>query len=508
MKLSLKHFVAIVIIATLAVSCVILASCSLFDKSIHISTFEDLQQAHGGKLVLDNDIDGNYASINPIVANRLDGNGHTISNFVVSTTTTGGIFTTNSCLLASVKNVTFENVTVNTTSAYRVGLIVEYAQSDLVIENVHVKDCKIVAEQGSKSDDLFVGGLVGSCNGNPKNSPVNESQSYSNLEVYRNKFDIINCSVDGLDVKVTGKSNASKDIYFGGIASVVTRDVTGCAVSNCNFTVESQSPSNELYIGGIASYVCTTGSIEGCYVENTTFNANAKWYNEGTFGYRITSKVTLGGLFAKSEGVISGQKGSSVKACYSANNTLNVSSTGAYCVGGISGRSNSAISHCYSSNNTIACKGRLKADNERAMRYAGGVTGYAVGATSYLSCYAYGNIISDADGVSLQSKECRQGGFLGGAESTVMTNYCAVGNTKFEASGAKKDGFCNSSIKATTSTCYVSQETFSYDVNSTNVCTYVDEEVLFDFSTIGTTLNLTDSRWVKSADKLPYLQLN
>lgn len=509
MKLVLKKLSAVAIVLMFVATCFVFAGCSLFDKltAKHVSTLEELKSAGGKLVVLDNDIDGNFANLDTLIGGvTFDGQGHTISNLLVSNQENGLFKST------TVKNVTLENITLSATGIFA-GIVAGYGREGMVIDNVHVVNSKIIANQKESKSHIFVGGIVGSCIDyhNEYKDPI-RGDHWNNAKSplsERNNFDILNCTVDGLEVEVTGKSG-SADIYVGGIAGIVTANITGCWVKNSTLTAESKLPYNEIFMGGITSYLCGTATMEACYTENNTFNATASYYSEGTFGYQITSNLVLGGAVGVSEGNAFWAEGSKVKACYSSDNTLNAYSTGQYYVGGFAGQLNSISSHSYSANNEIVCKGRRSGDKESANRYAGGFAGVALNGSSFLSCYAFGNSIADEAATSLQSKECRHGGFFGVGETKVVANFCAAGNTTFatEESNAKQDEFCPTTINVTATNCYITTNADANEVANVNGCALKSLDDWYNPATIRAMLNLSDTRWVISSDKLPYLKFD
>jgi uncharacterized repeat protein (TIGR02543 family) len=186
---------------------------------------------------------------------------------------------------------------------------------------------------------------------------------------------------------------------------------TGTGVSNLG--LEGVAITGRYYVGGIAGYVNSGGSIENCYSTGAVSGTDniggiaGRVYNGGSIENCYSTGAVSG---TSSVGGIAGKvNSSSIENCYS---TGAVSGTDLH-VGGIAGEVNSSsIENCYS---TGAVSGSIS---------VGGIAGY-VDSCSIENCYSTG-AVSGGDFV---------GGIAGRVYSGNIEN-CAALNPSVKASGS------------------------------------------------------------------------
>lgn len=137
------------------------------DDPASIETFEDLMEIgdyEAGYYILENDIDCTDEVVTPLFDNltqfsgSFDGNGHTISNVTLSTTSGySGLFGYNA---GTIKNLTINNITITSSRAAVTycGVIAGYNTG--VIENVDINNATITATSNGTGYQ-YIGGLVG-----------------------------------------------------------------------------------------------------------------------------------------------------------------------------------------------------------------------------------------------------------------------------------------------------------------------------------------------------------
>ena len=191
-------------------------------EAIHITSADDFSKMANdldGYYILDNDIalgtgnaenegiteieKGDLKEWTPVFSSSsskaftgtFDGNGHTISNFKQTSSTSDYGFFGYLAEGAQIKNINFENVYLNMTrySDTYIGVVAGRAESGSSIENVKVSNLKIKVSTSSTSGKTFyVGGLIGQNTGGS----------------------IINSTVENLDLNI----ERGKVVYAGGIA--------------------------------------------------------------------------------------------------------------------------------------------------------------------------------------------------------------------------------------------------------------------------------------------------
>jgi hypothetical protein len=230
-----------------------------------------------------------------------DGNGHTISNFTYSPTSTNstGVFGYVSDENAEIKNLGLIDPYVYSYIGRHVGSLVGLLQEGAVT------GCWV--EGGSIEGDLYVGGLVGA----------------SSIWGLITKGTITNCY---------STASVSGNLHVGGLVGLNY----GSTITNCS---SSGIVSGERYIGGLVGQDYK-GTITTCY---STAPVTGEYYLGGLLGYNSGGTITNCYAISSVEGGnyvggLVGQNGTStsgegvVTNCYSAGSV-----SGDYCVGGLVG---------------------------------------------------------------------------------------------------------------------------------------------------------------------------
>ena len=336
------------------------------------------------KVMADIDMANTPFTIGYFYDGEFDGNGHVISNLCA------GLF--GECNSALIKNLTLENISVNSSSSFSGGLILlNYGST---VQNCHVSG--VITGSG------FVGGLIG----------YNRA-SYSSVDdVSKNSYSsIINCSSS---CEIRCNSNSSN--YVGGLIGLNRQsNILSCSVSGN--IIQPMSPVSYQYMGGLIGRNIS-GQIRNCHF-NGTLNSNSGAYTGGIVGLNGTIEYDNFSLpnppgdkimYCTASGQISGgdytggiagcQVGARLSHCES---TCTV--TGGDRIGGLAGCS------VYAS--IIACCSSGEVNGEE---YVGGLTGLDWHCDTRES-YASGHVAGGG----------RVGGLTGHSLGT-LTNCYAIGS--------------------------------------------------------------------------------
>lgn len=146
---------------------------SAADFAYLMSTTQKANSAYIGKtIILDTDIDFAGQTITGVgseacnFAGNFDGNGHTISNFVIdqsNRTFYGGLFNQMTTANAYVRNLKVKGATV--TANKMAGIIASSVESGATVENCHVENCIVVAQikKAGAIAGYTAGGTVKNC---------------------------------------------------------------------------------------------------------------------------------------------------------------------------------------------------------------------------------------------------------------------------------------------------------------------------------------------------------
>jgi hypothetical protein len=335
-------------------------------------------QAMGGsnKYILTADIDLDEVAWIPITnfSGVLDGDGHTISNLTVGTTL------------------------VNNQGLF--GTMIDGAQvKDLTLDNFNI------------TANDYAGCLVARISGGD--------------------------NITFLDINVTDSTVTGADDYIGGmIGSIVTGATGNIKIRQCEMSNNTISPSNQSrYVGGmIAELYANSGATASEIVSCTNI------------GGTVYGKDEMGGLI----GYVYGKSGSEVNihTCRSTA-AVTLSERSLTCVGGLIGTAYYAdITTCYATGN-IATDSQITYCND-----TGGFIGLDGGANTFINCYATGNLSSGFAGGDISY----WGGFVGwsnGLGSSYLRCY-ATGDiiVDNDSTSYYVGGFVGLTYNATFSRCY------------------------------------------------------
>lgn len=468
----------------LGVGCVVFAGCDGFGTIWkNVSTFEELTKGYSGSaeygtsVRLTADIDCEFQTVSPLLLGKsFDGQGHTIKNAVVSSSEYNGLHSSFFELgTNSIKNLTLENITVN--GSGRCDAIVIASDCSEIV-NVHVKNCKIIANQSIRDARFgcYMGGIYGG-------DEFDETLSADLLSPTICK--ITDCSAENLSLKLgkyTGSKVNQSDIRMGGIAGDC-RNITNCYAKDCTFTAESSDTACIPYVGGVVGIA--QGDLENCYSSNNEFSVNGRGY------------VICGGLagFTGQFDTDGKAVSSSVKYCYADGNEITTDSKSAYVGGALGLVRKSAISQCCASNNDISLNGSADKD---AKRRVGGFAG-ALNSNSTLSCFAYNDALLIDSGNNLSKSNSCIAGFVGSVNDSAQFAKCASYVKDGGIEAPAMDEFCASVINDIAD-CFVSSLTFGNACS----CETLDESFWNSPNAIKRNLGLLSSYW-KFDKGIPYL---
>lgn len=396
-----------------------------FSASIPIYDAEDLiaiKNNTSAKYYLANDIDLEGAAWTPITtfSGVLDGEGHKIHNFVLSTTlSTAGFFGTNN---GTIKNLTFADFSYSSSassSAWTVtnsGAVVGKNSGVGVLENCHILDASIsFSYRSNTSCDLWTGGLVGYNTGKILNCTVDadmtgcidaQPENKNTIHVHLNFGGLVGYNsnlIDGGYCKIS-TNVAILATRYGGYAcysvfdfgGVVSSNAAGGTVRNCGAECTVNNTHNSsggvdycvLRAGGFA--YSNAGTIDGCYARGV-INASAGLSNSAIAGFVYDNEVTIKNCYADVDlisktttdgmeyigGFVAGNDGGSIISSY-ASGDINTASQGR--VGSFVGTnySGGTISKCFSTGNIT-----ISNTSSTVGKFVGG----AEGGSTLFKCY-------------------------------------------------------------------------------------------------------------------------
>ncbi len=485
--------VKIALTAAFAATCVNLTSCFLFSKPsapvTEVSTLNQLKAAYGGKIVLKNDIDCQYTSLNSISADEFDGNGYTIKNCYITETDGSRSTSFFNKGVKTIKNVKFENIEVSGKNGLSAAIVCTGDSNK--IENVHVENCKITYTQASHGNNLtktarkcYIGGIYAGFESSLNNGYPTE---YFDCQ-------ITNCSVTALTIELNGcaATNAAQaKMYAGGIAGGCN-NIKNCAAKDLKITAISTGIFNYPYIGGIVAY--SEGSIEKCEATGNRLLAKAPYYSASGAGY-ASSDVYNGGIVAyvKSSG--------NIKYCHADDNHFYSTSSGSIYSGGIAGYADgTSISQSYSYHNYFTADGYVQKANgnlatQRAKRRIGGLIGTSKN-NAVTSCFSYNSDTMAEQNSDLlnEPSESKIAGLIAETDKNTTVIYSAA-YSKLITSPVK-DAFITTDTNV--KNCYCNDK-----FGNANNCTVIEESFWTTHEDIKDKLNLTGNYWLYEKDKLP-----
>ena len=377
-----------------------------FTECLPISTAEELKAIGDNssvKYYLTNDIDLEGEQWTPLwyFSGELDGKGHMIHNFTISSNAyLAGFFTTNS---GTIKNLTFCDFVFTVSSesgTFTAGAIV--GSNTGTIENCHVSDAKITfsyyKSANSGTYNVYGGGLVGTNGGTISNCTIS-SEISGKMDMYSN------CSTNSNPI-VTGH------MFIGGIIASNNGVLKDTSADNTMSFASISYGNNSYGSGTIYSYYAycysvlrigsalsqNSGSVLNCAVSNE-INVTATPTGESPY-----CEIWSGGFVEMNSGTIS--------AC-SAKGNINVDSTNFFRtrIGGFVMQNSETINNCHS-DVEIHVKSTAQSDD-----YIGGFVACNEGTIT--SCYSKGNITASIKGAI--------GGFVGEQKSgaTISKSFCS-----------------------------------------------------------------------------------
>ncbi len=252
------------------------------DGSKLVYTASELKDAlkSNGTIYIANDIDltgKTWNTVNLVSGRNITivGNGHTIkglSNALINLK--GNAYATISGLTINGANILGNSQ--ETTFALGTGALVASvdAGSKVILENCHVKNSTIIAENYTDAyglNEVRAGGLVGY------------------VSVSASQFSVSNCSVE--NCTITGDNGAAAIVVYTGKATI-----SGCSVSECKISCTENREGSAAKAGYIAGTVVDAVTISGCTVDtNSTLSNNnsAEPINNGYIGRNIGGSVTI-----------------------------------------------------------------------------------------------------------------------------------------------------------------------------------------------------------------------
>lgn len=518
----MKKFYALLVASISAMMLFIFSGCDDFfgpqsadeEPFVEVSTAQELQEG-GWNISLKNDIDFGGEIFNPIYVNIFNGNGYTISNAVITATSIDDSASFFSEVFNRVQDVTFENITISAEKTSYAAVVLALPSSrftyrrasardekdvkEIVFDNVHIKDCNIIVNQGNYAEKTYVGGILGS-------GTMAKMDSWDTdhiLEEDTMERVITNCSVTeteitvrGYDPAQDGKYNIGPAMNVGGVCGSADK-IIDCSATYNTISVTSNQRYSEPYVGGLTGCLNEEGIIEGCSVYANAIEASALFYRHISLvnGYEC-SDVNMGGLFGDS------REGSSVSFCSVDENIFSAKSVGGYYLGGIGGDILANVSQCRIVNNVFEGIGYLDGEDKSGdpwTRNIGGVSASSAEVT-FSSIFTYGNRMTTTLSLDDVQTVDPTGSCVGFAKTTpeAVFMYCATGAN--EMSAGTTDEFATAALE-NVDQCYVTSETYG----NARELPFINESDWFAEDQISSLLNLMGTSWEFTAGELPQL---
>lgn len=467
---------------------------------VEVSTAQELQEG-GSNIILQNDIDFDGEIFDPISVNIFDGNGYTISNAIIATSSQVDDASFFSNVSNRVQNVTFENITISAenTSCAAIVLSVPRSHEDTIeFNNIHIKDCSIVLNQNSYDEITYVGGILGAGDAVKEDTrTTRELNSNGQHEI------ISNCTVEDTEITVEGYTPAQDgtyvygpELYVGGICGTCD-EITGCSAENNTVSVASNQRYSEPYVGGILGGLNEEGTISNCSAYANYIDVVAGYYRYISLinAYECCD-VYLGGIFGTSG------TDSSVSYCNAEENLLSARSVGGYYIGGIGGSISANVTQSRVVNNVFEGTGYLDGEDKSGdpwMRNIGGISASSA-AITFSSTFSFGNQMKTTlslDGVTTTDSTGSAVGFAKTTPSAIFM-YCATGANIMTA--GTTDEFATAALENIDS-CYITSDMYG---NARNL-PIISESDWYAEDQISSLLNLMGTSWEFTAGELPQL---
>ena len=369
-----------------------------FNESIPIETLDDLlaiPEHSNNKYFIKNDIDCEGVVITTSIVGFtgvLDGEGHTISNFVYQPAQAEnvGLFATNG---GTIKNLNFKDFSYTLAHLHissNVGFLV--GNNTGTIENVHITNASTSFDHYAYSREshiAYYGSISGNNSGNIINCSIADSSMYFDVHaeswysdypesyIYGGSLVGINKgTVNNSTSEIKATTNITKNIvhggwpysriYLGGLISINDNVVKECK-STLEVTSTAGGDGNKgVCIGGFVAY--NNSEIESCSsTVNAKIDANHNSSGTSASGFAYENKGTIKNSHAKAEienassssifGGFAAYNYGGIVNCYTYGN-MNVGAATAG-KGGFAGYNNGSINSCFADVNITATDATL-----------------------------------------------------------------------------------------------------------------------------------------------------
>lgn len=437
----------------------------IYEKKV--STFEELIKCKdsNANIKLTADIDCNYEIVNRILCNSIDGNGHTIKNFIISGENEVSMFYSE---IKSIKNLVVENVKYKISKSSEKVALLSYSAT--LIENVTIKDSEMEVIFSTDLDyiNALKLGVI---------SPGVDSQEGPNIS---------NCHVENVKINVSETNKRGLTMNIGFISGEYS-SVEGCSVKNCQVEVEGTNVSQDIVLGGISG---VSNSISNSSVENISLKAKNTFYTKNGFNVYQTPSVIVGGI----AGICN-----NISFCQSNDIEIKAYSSGEALAGGLVGNLTGTMNQSYSNKTSIVADGFATGNKAGSViRAIGGIVGKAKKAI-IKSSFAYDVTLNDLSGSSVSSPEqSYAAGLVGKSVETEISN-CAS-KTEY-VNAAIVDEFIGNSCEI--EMCYIT----SHENGNVCNCEEIDINFWTTHSDIKEKLKLMGGYWKYEDGKVPYLSI-
>lgn len=511
-----KFYSLLLCVFSFGVTLFAFAGCSfLFGKDelivTEVSTAQELQEG-AMNISLQNDIDLGGEFFDPIRVHSFNGNGHTISNAIITTTSVKNSASFFSEVFDHVQDVTFKNITVSAENTSYAAIVLalpssRYGYGDdkknikqVVFDNIRIEGCNIILNQNDYEGITYVGGVLGS--GTASKSDAGDYNHVYSDESF--KTVISNCTVSETEISVQGYKperdgtyTIGPDIYAGGISGS-GEDIKNCTSEYNTISVTSGQRYSEPYVGGITGALGEEANVFKCTVFGNTLKAHAGYYRHVSLinAYEC-GDIHLGGIFGSSEG------DTSVSYCSVEENSFRAESVGGFYLGGIGGAISADVSQSRIVNNEFVGIGYLDGEDKSGdpwTRNIGGVSASSAEVT-FSSIFTYGNRMTTTLSLDDVQTVDPTGSCVGFAKTTpeAVFMYCATGAN--EMSSGTTDEFATAALE-NVDQCYVTSETYG----NARELPFINESDWFAEDQISMLLNLAGDNWTFTPGALPDLQ--
>ncbi len=180
---------------------------------------------------------------------------------------------------------------------------------------------------------------------------------------------IENCRVENTYFSIELQDNDNDEdlkLKMGGICAINFSTIKYCDVEKCNlvgylsYLKDNHGDNNIGYVGGICSYNCKDGTIEGCELINSSLKVDARGngYDKLFGDVKSLPKAYLGGIAAVNQGGAIAKNCQTYQNTFKANCSEGTHTTPSFAIGRLFGQveSSSTISGCKSQNSEFITK--------------------------------------------------------------------------------------------------------------------------------------------------------